>query len=104
MNLNHRDTCRKHLAMDSGLERIRTSRDNWRMRQLKAVRRVFLAGLITLVSLTFSAFAETQPFRFAFLSDVHVGSLTGQEDLRATVQDMNSVTGLSFVDAADGGP
>jgi len=67
------------------------------MRQLKAVRRVFLAGLITLVSLTFSAFAETQPFRFAFLSDVHVGSLTGQEDLRATVQDMNSVTGLSFV-------
>jgi hypothetical protein len=36
-------------------------------------------------------------FRFAWLSDTHVGSSTGEEDLRATVQDLNSITGLSFV-------
>src|SRR5262249_54040928 len=34
---------------------------------------------------------------FAFLSDVHVGSLSGEEDLRLAVRDINSVTGLSFV-------
>ena len=36
-------------------------------------------------------------FRFALLSDTHVGSTTGEEDLRATVRDLNSSTGLSFV-------
>src|SRR5262249_1142129 len=41
--------------------------------------------------------AETTPFRFAWLSDTHVGSTTGQEDLRAAVRDINSMTGLSFV-------
>ncbi|HWX20966.1 MAG TPA: PQQ-binding-like beta-propeller repeat protein [Candidatus Binatia bacterium] len=38
-----------------------------------------------------------EPFRFAFLSDSHVGSSTGEQDLRATVRDINSMTGLSFV-------
>src|SRR5678816_2840178 len=41
--------------------------------------------------------AESAAFRFAWLSDTHVGSLTGEEDLRATVRDINSQTGLSFV-------
>ncbi len=38
-----------------------------------------------------------EPFRFAFLSDTHVGSATGAEDLRLAVHDLNSMTGLSFV-------
>ena len=41
--------------------------------------------------------AETAPFRFAWLSDTHVGSGTGEQDLRAAVIDINSLTGLSFV-------
>ncbi len=41
--------------------------------------------------------AAPAEFRFAFLSDTHVGSTTGAEDLRATVRDLNSMTGLSFV-------
>src|SRR5258706_2334473 len=41
--------------------------------------------------------AETAPFRFAWLSDTHVGSTTGEEDLRQAVRDINSATGLSFV-------
>ena len=41
--------------------------------------------------------AEPAPFRFAWLSDTHVGSTTGEQDLRAAVRDLNSMTGLSFV-------
>ena len=41
--------------------------------------------------------AQTGPFRFAFLSDTHVGSSTAEQDLRASVRDINSLTGLSFV-------
>lgn len=44
-----------------------------------------------------SAGVESQSFRFAFLSDTHVGSQTAEEDLRASVRDINSLTGLSFV-------
>jgi hypothetical protein len=42
-------------------------------------------------------FAEATPLRFAWLSDTHVGSTTGEPDLRAAVRDINSLTGLSFV-------
>jgi outer membrane protein assembly factor BamB/predicted phosphodiesterase len=41
--------------------------------------------------------ADTGPLRFAWLSDTHVGSPTGAADLRASVKDINSLTGLSFV-------
>ena len=41
--------------------------------------------------------ADTNSFRFAWLSDTHVGSTTGEQDLRAAVRDINSITGLSFV-------
>src|SRR6266446_4745178 len=44
-----------------------------------------------------SLLAETPSFRFAWLSDTHVGSPTGEQDLRAAVRDINSLTGLSFV-------
>jgi outer membrane protein assembly factor BamB/predicted MPP superfamily phosphohydrolase len=55
-------------------------------------------ALLLLALLWFSAgAAETNSFRFAWLSDIHVGSTTGEEDLRATVRDINSSTGLSFV-------
>ena len=41
--------------------------------------------------------AQTSSFRFAWLSDTHVGSTTGEEDLRASIRDINSMTGLAFV-------
>ncbi len=37
------------------------------------------------------------PLRFAWLSDTHVGSDRGADDLRASVADINSLPGLSFV-------
>ena len=51
-----------------------------------------LLGLLQSVVL-----GETSSFRFAWLSDTHVGSTTGEEDLRASVRDINSTTGLAFV-------
>lgn len=43
--------------------------------------------------------AQSLPFRFAFVSDTHIGSPNGsaEEDLRRTVQDINSIPGLSFI-------
>jgi outer membrane protein assembly factor BamB/predicted phosphodiesterase len=60
------------------------------------LRRTALLGLL-LCLLPVLALAETGAFRFAWLSDTHVGSSTGEQDLRAAVRDINSLTGLSFV-------
>src|SRR3954451_5567639 len=54
-----------------------------------------LVALCLLLPLLVSA--QSNSFRFAWLSDTHVGSTTGEEDLRASVRDLNSMTGLSFV-------
>ena len=55
----------------------------------------WLGLLLSLLPLV--AWAEAGSFRFAWLSDTHVGASTGEQDLRAAVQDINSLTGLSFV-------
>ena len=47
----------------------------------------FLAVLLALLG----------PLRFAWLSDTHVGSDTGADDLRAAVRDINGMTGVQFV-------
>jgi len=57
-------------------------------------RRVLLSLFLPL--LPPSALAETAAFRFAWLSDTHVGASTGDQDLLAAVRDINSLTGLSF--------
>lgn len=43
--------------------------------------------------------AQKHPFRFAFISDTHIGSPNGgaEEDLRRTVADINSLPDISFV-------
>jgi outer membrane protein assembly factor BamB/predicted phosphodiesterase len=58
-------------------------------------RAAFVALLLWLVP--FLLLADGSSFRFAWLSDTHVGSPTGEEDLRMAVRDINSITGLSFV-------
>ncbi len=58
-------------------------------------RAAFLVLLSSLLPLL--AVADNSPLRFAWLSDTHVGSGTGEQDLRAAVRDINSLTGLSFV-------
>ena len=40
--------------------------------------------------------AQTQSFRFAWLSDTHVGSATAEEDLRRSMRDINSMNDIAF--------
>src|SRR5262249_4687278 len=61
----------------------------------------FALALIIFVCSGFASLSlsgsESGTFQFAWLSDTHVGSPTGEEDLRAAVRDLNSIPGLSFV-------
>ncbi|MDB5190483.1 MAG: metallophosphoesterase [Segetibacter sp.] len=52
-----------------------------------------------LLLLTLSSTAQTKPFRFAFITDTHIGSPNGaaEEDLRRTVRDINELTDIAFV-------
>ncbi len=47
--------------------------------------------------LTSLVFGQTKPFRFAWLSDTHVGSSTGAADLSNSVHDINAMTDIAFV-------
>jgi outer membrane protein assembly factor BamB/predicted phosphodiesterase len=40
--------------------------------------------------------AQTKPFRFAWLSDTHVGGTTGSIDLALSVRDLNTMTDVDF--------
>jgi outer membrane protein assembly factor BamB/predicted phosphodiesterase len=50
-----------------------------------------------LLWLSFSVAAGAAALRFAWLSDLHIGSATAAEDLKAAVRDINSMHGLGFV-------
>jgi outer membrane protein assembly factor BamB len=52
-----------------------------------------LLTVATLIS--YCAFAQN--FKYAFISDTHVGASSGEEDLRRTVADLNKQTDLDFV-------
>lgn len=55
--------------------------------------------LVFFLTLCFAAFSQTKPFRFAFISDTHIGSPNGgaEEDLRRTVADINAMHDIAFV-------
>ncbi|RYZ22663.1 MAG: metallophosphoesterase [Chitinophagaceae bacterium] len=55
--------------------------------------------LLLLLCFSLKAYSQTRPFRFAFISDTHIGSPSGlaEEDLRRTVADINRQTGIAFV-------
>ncbi len=55
------------------------------------------AALALAVALAGFGAAARPPLRFAWLSDTHVGSGRGADDLRIAVGDINSQPGLSFV-------
>lgn len=56
-----------------------------------------IVTLLTALLVGFFLNAAAQPFQFAFVTDTHVGSGTGEEDLRRTVDDINRTPGLDFV-------
>lgn len=55
--------------------------------------------LFVLLVIATASRAQTKPFRFAFLSDTHIGSPNGgaEEDLRRTVADINAQKDIAFV-------
>ena len=59
-------------------------------------KRLLFLLFICVVNLTL---AQWSPFRFAFISDTHIGSPNGsaEEDLRRTVADINSMPEIAFV-------
>jgi outer membrane protein assembly factor BamB/predicted phosphohydrolase len=62
---------------------------------MKHLRRLFLP-LFLVIFITISS-AQTRPFRFAWLSDTHVGGTTGSADLSTSVHDLNTLDDIDFV-------
>ncbi len=52
--------------------------------------------IVVIVFLFFSATSFAQSFKYAFVSDTHIGSANADEDLRRTVADINSQPELEF--------
>lgn len=54
---------------------------------------------LAIIFISFYTTAQTKAFRFAFISDTHIGSPNGgaEEDLRRTVADINSMNDIAFV-------
>ncbi len=55
--------------------------------------------LFVCISIAHLVQAQLKPFRFAFISDTHIGSPDGkaEEDLRRTVEDINQMKDIAFV-------
>ncbi len=53
--------------------------------------------LVLTILLIISQPAFAQQFRFAFLSDTHIGVKNADVDLKHTVEDINADTALQFV-------
>ena len=54
---------------------------------------------LLLIIVVLNGNGQFQPFRFAFISDTHIGSPNGsaEEDLRRTVRDINGMSDIAFV-------
>lgn len=53
--------------------------------------------LFLFVAITLNFSAAAQQFKYAFVSDTHIGAATGIEDLKRTVADINQQNDLDFV-------
>ena len=53
--------------------------------------------LLILCCLASASFSQTGSFRFAWLSDTHVGSTTGAADLGNSIREINAISGVAFV-------
>lgn len=51
--------------------------------------------ILLFIAITFQLYGQTT-FRFAHISDTHIGSTTAAEDLRRTVNDINNLGNISF--------
>lgn len=56
-----------------------------------------MKNLFVAVLLLIANFCYAQQFKYAFVTDTHIGTATGEEDLRRTVADINKQADLDFV-------
>ena len=59
--------------------------------------RYLIRSSLILFILLGGASAQTKPFRFAWLTDTHVGATTGAADLGISVHDINAMEDIAFV-------
>lgn len=59
----------------------------------------FITTVLLIVLLSSKSLSQSIPFRFAFISDTHIGGPggTAEEDLRRTVRDINAMKDVAFV-------
>jgi outer membrane protein assembly factor BamB/predicted MPP superfamily phosphohydrolase len=57
----------------------------------------YLVKIICLLCVAVFGTAQAQPFKFAFVSDTHIGNPTAADDLRRTVKDINANQQIEFV-------
>lgn len=60
---------------------------------MNLLKKTFLAATLVISA----SVCQAQSFKFAFVSDTHIGSNTAADDLRRTVQDINANPSLKFV-------
>lgn len=65
------------------------------MKPIQIIRKTSFTLAAFFISFTISA--QAQSFKYAFVTDTHVGSPTGEEDLRRTVADLNKQNDLDFI-------
>lgn len=56
-----------------------------------------MKNLFVAILLMIANFSQAQNFKYAFVTDTHVGTATGEEDLRRTVADINKQHDIDFV-------
>lgn len=56
-----------------------------------------MKNFLVAICLIIANFSYAQNFKYAFVTDTHIGTATGEEDLRRTVADINKQTDLDFV-------
>ncbi len=63
------------------------------------MKKILFSLLLFISALVTAQQQDVQPFRFAFISDTHIGSPNGaaEEDLRRTVRDINAMKDIAFV-------
>src|SRR5690606_24521572 len=58
---------------------------------------ISMRNLLIAILLLISHCSYAQHFKYAFISDTHIGTTTGEEDLRRTVADINQQNDIDFV-------
>lgn len=61
------------------------------------MNKLFLLQVFLIVGVSIFAQSSDLPFRFALVTDTHIGSSTSEEDLSRTINDINTQSDIAFV-------